>query len=92
MAHVGGNQITQFGEAGEIVVVIVKLFNSVWRWSAPSKAPTSFAESLASSSLFIIMTVTTTFIALLPILWATGTGADVKHPARTVRERRVLDR
>jgi Cu(I)/Ag(I) efflux system membrane protein CusA/SilA len=23
------------------------------------------------------MTVTTTFIALLPILWATGTGADV---------------
>ena len=24
-----------------------------------------------------MMTVTTTFIALLPILWATGTGADV---------------
>ena len=65
------------------VVMLLYLDLAYERWKAKGKMTTwaDLAEAVDHGAVQRIrpkaMTVTTTFIALLPILWATGTGADV---------------
>jgi len=65
------------------VVMLLYLDIAYERWKAKGKMATyaDLAEAVDHGAVQRIrpkaMTVTTTFIALLPILWATGTGADV---------------
>jgi Cu(I)/Ag(I) efflux system membrane protein CusA/SilA len=65
------------------VVMLLYLDIAYERWKAKGKMAT-YADLAAAVDYGAVqrirpkaMTVTTTFIALLPILWATGTGADV---------------
>ena len=65
------------------VVMLLYLDIAYERWKAKGQMATysDLAEAVDHGAVQRIrpkaMTVTTTFIALLPILWATGTGADV---------------
>jgi len=65
------------------VVMLLYLDIAYERWKAKGRMSTwaDLAEAVDHGAVQRIrpkaMTVTTTFIALLPILWATGTGADV---------------
>jgi Cu(I)/Ag(I) efflux system membrane protein CusA/SilA len=72
------------GLDAETGVVMLLYLDLAWeRWGKQGRMTTysHLAEAVAHGAVQRIrpkmMTVTTTFVALVPILWATGTGADV---------------
>jgi Cu(I)/Ag(I) efflux system membrane protein CusA/SilA len=68
-------------ETGTVMLLYLDLAYERWKKNGRLKTLADLAGAVHEGAVQRIrpkaMTVTTTFIALLPILWATGTGADV---------------
>jgi Cu(I)/Ag(I) efflux system membrane protein CusA/SilA len=68
-------------ETGTVMLLYLDLAYERWRRKGSMATLSDLAKAVHEGAVQRIrpkaMTVTTTFIALLPILWGTGTGADV---------------
>jgi Cu(I)/Ag(I) efflux system membrane protein CusA/SilA len=68
-------------ETGTVMLLYLDLAYERWKKKGAMANLADLARAVHEGAVQRIrpkaMTVTTTFIALLPILWATGTGADV---------------
>jgi Cu(I)/Ag(I) efflux system membrane protein CusA/SilA len=68
-------------ETGVVMLLYLDLAYERWRGEGRMRDRRDLAAAVHHGAVQRIrpkmMTVTTTFIALVPILWATGTGADV---------------
>ena len=68
-------------ETGVIMLLYLTLAHEKWREEGKLRSPDDLTEAIVDGAARRIrpklMTVMTTTIALLPILWSTGTGADV---------------
>ena len=68
-------------ETGVVMLLYLKLAHEKWEKSGKLHGPTELTEAIVDGAARRIrpklMTVMTTTIALMPILWSTGTGADV---------------
>jgi Cu(I)/Ag(I) efflux system membrane protein CusA/SilA len=68
-------------ETGTVMLLYLDLAYERWKKNGRMKTLADLSGAVHEGAVQRIrpkaMTVTTTFIALLPILWATGTGADV---------------
>ncbi|MBW2507615.1 MAG: efflux RND transporter permease subunit, partial [Deltaproteobacteria bacterium] len=68
-------------ETGVVMLLYLTLAHEKWRKEGKLRSPGDLTEAIVDGAARRIrpklMTVMTTTIALLPILWSTGTGADV---------------